>query len=52
MDRRVFQTGFLVLLSAGFTVGLTFATAELPYLVDDFLQNSIATPVSILTPMR
>ncbi len=44
MDRPVLQSAFLVLLAAVFTVGLTFATVELPYLIDDFLQNSVTTP--------
>jgi protein-S-isoprenylcysteine O-methyltransferase Ste14 len=44
MDHRILQSAFLVLLAAVFTVGLTFATVELPHLVDDFVQNSITTP--------
>ena len=44
MNRRVLHGGFLMLLAAVFTVGLSFATVELPYLVDDALQNTITTP--------
>ncbi|MGD8867291.1 MAG: HEAT repeat domain-containing protein [Gemmatimonadales bacterium] len=44
MSPRVRQNALLIMLAAVFTVGLTFATVELPYLVDDFLQNSITTP--------
>jgi protein-S-isoprenylcysteine O-methyltransferase Ste14 len=36
--------GFLVLLAAVFTIGLSFATVELPYLIDEGLQNTITTP--------
>jgi protein-S-isoprenylcysteine O-methyltransferase Ste14 len=35
---------FLLLLAAIFTIGLTFATVELPYLIDALLQNNITTP--------
>jgi protein-S-isoprenylcysteine O-methyltransferase Ste14 len=38
------QSVLLVLLAAVFAIGLTFATVELPYLVDDFLQTSVTTP--------
>ncbi|MGD8698680.1 MAG: HEAT repeat domain-containing protein, partial [Gemmatimonadales bacterium] len=44
MNRRIRQNAFLIFLAAVFTIGLTFATVELPHLVDDFLQNSITTP--------
>jgi len=44
MDRPVLQAAFLVLLAAVFTIGLTFATVELPHLADDFVQNSVTTP--------
>jgi protein-S-isoprenylcysteine O-methyltransferase Ste14 len=43
-NRRALHTGFLVLLAAVFTIGLSFATVELPYLIDDVLQNTITTP--------
>jgi protein-S-isoprenylcysteine O-methyltransferase Ste14 len=43
-SRRVLQGGLLVLLAAVFTVGLSFATVELPYLADDVLQRTITTP--------
>ncbi len=43
MPRRL-HTAFLVLLAAVFTIGLTFATVELPYLIDEVLQNNITTP--------
>jgi protein-S-isoprenylcysteine O-methyltransferase Ste14 len=38
------KTGGLALLAAIFTVGLAFATVELPYLVDGFLQERLTTP--------
>jgi protein-S-isoprenylcysteine O-methyltransferase Ste14 len=41
---RPLHTVFLVLLAAVFTIGLTFATVELPYLIDEVLQNNITTP--------
>ena len=44
MSPRVRQNAFLIMLAGVFTFGLTFATVELPYLLDDFLQNSITTP--------
>ncbi len=44
MNPQVRQNAFLIVLAAVFTIGLTFATVELPHLVDDFLQNSITTP--------
>jgi len=34
----------LFILALVFTVGLTFASVELPYIIDDFLQNSVNTP--------
>ncbi|MDH3297764.1 MAG: HEAT repeat domain-containing protein [Gemmatimonadota bacterium] len=44
MSHRVRQRIVLVLLAAVFAIGLTFATVELPYLVDDVLQTSVTTP--------
>ncbi len=44
MNPRVRQNAFLILLAAVFTIGLTFATVELPHLIDDVLQGSITTP--------
>lgn len=44
MNRRALHGGFLLLLAAVFTIGLSFATVELPYLIDDALQNTITTP--------
>ncbi|UCC83949.1 MAG: HEAT repeat domain-containing protein [Gemmatimonadota bacterium] len=44
VNRRALQSGFLLLLAAVFTIGLSFATVELPYLIDDALQNTITTP--------
>jgi len=38
------RKGLLLLLAIVFTAGLTFATVELPYLLDGFLQGVIATP--------
>jgi len=42
-DRRI-GTGSLFLLAVIFTAGLTFATVELPALLDRFLHDTIATP--------
>jgi hypothetical protein len=44
VNRLTMHGVFLVLLAAVFTIGLTFATLELPYLIDDALQNAITTP--------
>ncbi len=44
MLHRFLQSAFLVLLAAVFTIGLTFATVELPYLIDGFLQDAVTTP--------
>lgn len=44
MERRLSHTVFLFLLAVVFTVGLAFATVELPYLVDDLLIETITTP--------
>jgi protein-S-isoprenylcysteine O-methyltransferase Ste14 len=44
MKSRVARTAFLVFLAAVFTIGLTFVTVELPYLVDDVLIDAITTP--------
>jgi protein-S-isoprenylcysteine O-methyltransferase Ste14 len=44
MRPRALHTAFLVLLALVFTVGLTFATVELPYLVDGFLKDLVTTP--------
>ncbi|UCF21085.1 MAG: HEAT repeat domain-containing protein [Gemmatimonadota bacterium] len=44
MKSRTARTAFLVLLAAVFTIGLTFVTVELPYLIDDVLQGAITTP--------
>lgn len=38
------QTAFLVALGLVFTVGLTFATVELPYLLDGLVMQRINTP--------
>jgi protein-S-isoprenylcysteine O-methyltransferase Ste14 len=38
------EKGILLLLAVVFTAGLTFATLELPYLLDGFLQRTVATP--------
>jgi protein-S-isoprenylcysteine O-methyltransferase Ste14 len=42
--RRRGGTFFLLLLSAVFVVGLTFATVELPRLIDRALQDTVTTP--------
>jgi protein-S-isoprenylcysteine O-methyltransferase Ste14 len=41
---RNLQNVLLVLLAAVFTIGLTFATVELPYLIDGALQDAVTTP--------
>lgn len=38
------RSALLLFLALVFTVGLTFATLELPYYVDEVLQNTIRTP--------
>jgi len=38
------NTLLFILLALVFTIGLTFASIELPYLADDFLQRAISTP--------
>ena len=42
--RTPLRTGFLLALAVIFTVGLTFATVELPRVVDQFLQHNVVTP--------
>ncbi len=44
MKSRAAHTAFLVLLATVFTIGLTFVTVELPYLIDEVLQRAITTP--------
>lgn len=44
MEASVGRNGFLLLLAVIFTAGLTFATVELPYLLDGFLQRTVAAP--------
>jgi HEAT repeat protein len=44
MDRQVSKTAFLVLLALVFTVGLSFASVELPYLVDQTIIETVPTP--------
>ena len=44
MGKIVSQSVLPILLAAVFTVGLTFATTELPYLTDHLLQQFVATP--------
>lgn len=44
METSVSRKGLLLLLALIFTAGLTFATVELPYLLDGFLQRAVATP--------
>jgi protein-S-isoprenylcysteine O-methyltransferase Ste14 len=44
MRHNVLHTGLLLLLALVFTAGLTFATVELPHLLDGFLQNTVSTP--------
>ena len=44
MKSEFLQPAFLVFLAIIFTVGLTFATVELPYRIDQILQDNVATP--------
>lgn len=44
MRANVLRTGLLLLLALLFTAGLTFATVELPRVVDGFLQAAVSTP--------
>ena len=44
MNGKTSQTVFLVLLALVFTVGLSFASVELPYLVDEAIIESVPTP--------
>jgi protein-S-isoprenylcysteine O-methyltransferase Ste14 len=44
MPSRFFRTGSLLFLAVVFTVGLTFASVELPYRIDELLQNTVRTP--------
>jgi protein-S-isoprenylcysteine O-methyltransferase Ste14 len=44
MGRRALRGGALLLLALVFTAGLTFATLELPRLVDGLLQSHVRTP--------
>jgi protein-S-isoprenylcysteine O-methyltransferase Ste14 len=44
MNRQALHTTSLLLLALVFTIGLSFATVELPYIVDGFLQEAVTTP--------
>jgi protein-S-isoprenylcysteine O-methyltransferase Ste14 len=44
MSRSLLRTGSLLFLAVVFTVGLTFATVELPHFVDSVLQRNVTTP--------
>jgi len=44
MARKQLVAALLFVLAGVFTVGLTFATVELPYLLDRFLQSAVPTP--------
>lgn len=44
MKSSLFRNTSLLLLAVVFTVGLTFATVELPNRIDEVLQNTIRTP--------
>ncbi|HUU45310.1 MAG TPA: HEAT repeat domain-containing protein [Acidobacteriota bacterium] len=44
MPAPSFRPVLLLLLALVFTIGLTFATVELPYVIDDLLQRSVSTP--------
>ncbi len=44
MSRHISRTAFLVFLAFVFTAGLSFASVELPYLVDEAVQGVVSTP--------
>ena len=44
MSRRLLVGSLLFVLAGVFTIGLTFATVELPYLLDGLLQSRVTTP--------
>jgi protein-S-isoprenylcysteine O-methyltransferase Ste14 len=44
MNRRPSHTVLLVLLALVFTVGLSFASVELPYLIDEAIMEAVPTP--------
>ncbi len=44
MTTRTLHAALLIPLAAVFTIGLTFATVELPYVADRLLQGTLATP--------
>ncbi len=44
MTGSILRSVFLLILTIVFTVGLTFATIELPHHVDQLLQQTVATP--------
>ncbi|MBT8398713.1 MAG: hypothetical protein KJN92_17185, partial [Gemmatimonadetes bacterium] len=44
MNRQLSQSVFLVFLALVFTVGLSFASVELPYLIDRALIENVPTP--------
>ena len=44
MDQRISQPALLFILAAIFTVGLTFASLELPYRIDELLQEAVTSP--------
>jgi len=44
MSSHLSRTSFLVFLALVFTVGLSFASVELPYLVDEAIQGAVPTP--------
>jgi protein-S-isoprenylcysteine O-methyltransferase Ste14 len=44
MQRPAKRVAVIVILAAVFTVGMAFATVELPYLIDGYLQKHLTTP--------
>ena len=44
MKTRIMRSAALAGLALVFTIGLTFATIELPYLIDGAIQAQVATP--------
>lgn len=44
MKARPFEVALLLLLAAVFTIGLTFASLEFPYWIDELLQKTVASP--------
>ena len=44
MSRPLLRTYWLIFLALVFTAGLSFASVELPYLLDEALMEAVPTP--------